>query len=559
MAVDGDVGDVAQDLGRAVAARGEVEQGRRGVDELGRVFVRGEDRMLQQVLYEGDVGADAADAELAQGAVHPGDGGLRGGRPGGDLLQERIVVAGDDRAGIGRAPVQADPHAGGGAIGGDAAVIGDEAVGRILGGDAALDRVPVEMDVVLAGGAGRLDEALALGDQDLRAHDVDAGHLLGDGVLDLHAGVHLDEEELARLHVHQELDGAGAGVADLLGDLLAEAADVLALGLGEVGRGRPLHDLLVASLDRAVALVEVVDVALLVAEDLDLDMAGAGDHLLEIALAVAEGGLGLAPALEHLLLQLVRPVDGAHAPAAAAPGRLEHQGVADGLGLLGNRVPVVAQHLGRGDHWHAGLDRHAARRRLVAEAPHDRGRRADEREARRGHGVDEVGVLRQQAVSRMHRVGAGSLGDADHLLDGEVGRDRAHPLADPVGLVGLEAVEAELVLLGVDRDRLQPELVGGAHHADRDLAAVGDQDLAELGHLGAPMLHVRHGIGRAGGKGNCVPVGVPAPDAPGPAGFPTGPYTHTTKFPIRARKALHSHPMRGSPGRKGVLDRNRVL
>jgi hypothetical protein len=43
----------------------------------------------------------------------------------------------------------------------------------------------------------------------------------------------------------------------------------------------------------------------LVAEDLHLDVAGALDQLFQIALAVAEGGLGLAPAFQHLRLQLV--------------------------------------------------------------------------------------------------------------------------------------------------------------------------------------------------------------------------------------------------------------
>ena len=51
--------------------------------------------------------------------------------------------------------------------------------------------------------------------------------------------------------------------------------------------------------------------------------------------------------------------------------------------------------------------------------------------------------------------------------------------ADLVGLVGLEAVQRELVLLGPDRDRLDAELVGGAEHADGDLGAVGDEDLGD--------------------------------------------------------------------------------
>ena len=62
-------------------------------------------------------------------------------------------------------------------------------------------------------------------------------------------------------------------------------------------------------------------------------MAGALDHLFQIALAIAEGGLGLAPALAHLQLQLVLGQDRPHAAPAAAPGRLEHQRIAD-LGRL---------------------------------------------------------------------------------------------------------------------------------------------------------------------------------------------------------------------------------
>ena len=60
------------------------------------------------------------------------------------------------------------------------------------------------------GGAGR---GLALGDVELEGDQVDAGDALGDGVLDLQPGVHLQEEEAAVV-AGEELDGAGAGVAD---------------------------------------------------------------------------------------------------------------------------------------------------------------------------------------------------------------------------------------------------------------------------------------------------------------------------------------------------------
>ena len=210
---------------------------------------------------------------------------------------------------------------------------------------------------------------------------------------------------------------------------------------------------------------------------------------------------GLAPAFEHLLLELVGAHDRAHAAAAAAPAGLEHEGVADGVGHAAHLVHVVGEDLGRGDDRHAGGDRHLARARLVAEHPHGLGGRADEGDAGRLAGVDEVGVLGEEAVAGVDGVGARHLRHADDLGDREVGGDRAEAFADAVGLVGLEAVQRELVLLGEDRDRPLAHLVRGAHDADGDLAAVGDQDLREGRHA---ALSPRLGPGEGYGQQCCV-------------------------------------------------------
>ena len=164
---------------------------------------------------------------------------------------------------------------------------------------------PFRLHVALRRRAGRLGDGGALGEQDLGAHDVDAGHLFGDGMLDLDAGVDLDEIEGAAVAIHQELDRAGAFIVGVFADFQPEAADLVALRLGQIGRRRALDDLLVAALHRTVALPQVVEPAVFVAEDLHLDMAGVQDHLLEEALAVAEGVDRLAPAFEHLFLELV--------------------------------------------------------------------------------------------------------------------------------------------------------------------------------------------------------------------------------------------------------------
>ena len=54
-------------------------------------------------------------------------------------------------------------------------------------------------------------ETLPRRDPDLLFHDVDPGDELGDRVLDLHAGIHLEEEEIA-LVVEEELERAGVRV-----------------------------------------------------------------------------------------------------------------------------------------------------------------------------------------------------------------------------------------------------------------------------------------------------------------------------------------------------------
>ena len=188
-------------------------------------------------------------------------------------------------------------------------------------------------------------QRVALRDEDLRADEVDAGDALGDRVLHLDARVHLDEEPVVAVHVVEELDGAGVVVADALGERHGRVAEFLADLRIEMHRGRDLDDFLMAALHRAIALVQMDDVAVLVAEDLHLDVFGAGDVAFEEHRRVAEG-------VERLVLRLVEQpgelrglLHHAHAAAAAAEGRLDDEREADlvrhgeRLVRIGDRVP----------------------------------------------------------------------------------------------------------------------------------------------------------------------------------------------------------------------------
>ena len=159
----------------------------------------------------------------------------------------------------------------------------------ILGVDPAFDRVAAAHDVALPE-----RELLPGRDADLLLHDVDAGDQLGHRMLDLHARVHLDEEELVVLV--QELERAGAAVADLPAGVGAALADARQRAQRDARRRRLLDDLLVAALHRAVALEEVHRVLVLVGEHLDLDVARIVEELLHVDRRIAERRLRFARA-----------------------------------------------------------------------------------------------------------------------------------------------------------------------------------------------------------------------------------------------------------------------
>src|SRR5690606_9129364 len=180
----------------------------------------------------------------------------------------------------------------------------------------------------------------------------------------------------------------------------------------------------------------------------------------------------------------------AHEPparAAAAGGRLDRHGRADGPHPALGRL--VGEALGR-----AGDDRYPrplhglARCDLVAHGPDHVAARADERDALADAQVGEVAVLRQEPVAGVDGLGAGLLRDLHDALAHQVRLARRRRAAVPA-LVGEAHVQGVAVDVRVDGDRLDAHLAAGAHHAHRELPAIGDQDLLE--HGGLRRLRVR--------------------------------------------------------------------
>ena len=319
----------------------------------------------------------------------------------------------------------------------------------ILGVDARLDRVAAQQHVAL------LElERPAGGDLELPAHEVDARDQLRDRVLDLDARVHL-EEVPAAVGREQELGGAGADVADRVGEAQRRDAELAAELAADAGRGRLLDHLLVAALHRAVALAQMEAGAVRIAQDLHLDVARALDVALVDEPAVAEGGLGLARRGLDRRDELAGIAHHAHAAAAAAGARLDEQRVAD-LVRVG-----AARHDG-----HARALRQLARGVLAPERRERAGRRAHEHEPRRAAGLGQLGRLREEAVAGVERLRARRRGGHGERGGVQVARhlDRGVGLAlgDGAALVGRH-----------EREAAHAELAARADDAHGDLAAAG--------------------------------------------------------------------------------------
>ena len=189
----------------------------------------------------------------------------------------------------------------------------EEVVVGIFGVDAALDRMAAQLDVFL-----RERQLLAGGDVHLQVHEIEAGDEFRDRMLHLQARVHLEEVEVAIL-VDQELDGAGVVVTGGFGDAHGDFAHAAAHLFVDERRGRLFEHLLMAALHGALALAEIDDVAVLVAEDLHLDVARILDELLDVDFAVAEGALRFAARVLEGGLQILAASDTMRMPLPPPP------------------------------------------------------------------------------------------------------------------------------------------------------------------------------------------------------------------------------------------------
>ncbi len=434
--------------------------------------------MTQRADEEVPVRREAVQLAAEQDVGESRRGGSAGRRPDDDLREHAVVVRAHERA-----VAVAGIHTHIGRIGDAEAVERparrEEALRDILRVQAPFDRVAGESDV-----AHGIRKRTTGSDLELEGHEVKTGHELRHRVLDLEAGVHLEEPERPR-RIQHELDRARADVADRprRGH---RGSTQLRTERGIHRRGRRLLDhLLMTTLDRALAFEEVHHSALGVAEDLHLHVPRRVHEALEEDRAVAERPLGLTLGTGDRLLQCRVLANDAHAPPTAPELGLDQQGEPDLVGRLREICgPRVGRHHDAGQDGHPRLTHAPLRLDLGPHRVDDLGRRTDERQPCRIARAGEPCVLGQEAVPRVHRVGAGGACRAEYGLDVEVrlARSCSRQSYRDIGVVHVRKLR---VGVGEHRDRHDAEAAGGADDPARDLSAIRDQESRDFAHVGA--------------------------------------------------------------------------
>lgn len=221
--------------------------------ELGRVLARAKAVVRNNLAKERNVVRDTLDDIRVKSTLHVLDGLVTSGAVSAELADHGIVVNAD-LASLNNTRVAADLVL---TLGRSRLNVLGETTNRrkvllgILGVDTGLDGPSVDLNVGLLG-----DELLVGSYTDHLLDQIHTSDVLGNGMLDLKTGVHLQEVEVAG-RVHQELDSSGRGVLDVLSEHNSLFTHGLTGLLINVGRGSLLNDLLVSALNGALSLGQV--------------------------------------------------------------------------------------------------------------------------------------------------------------------------------------------------------------------------------------------------------------------------------------------------------------
>jgi len=194
--------------------------------------------------------------------------------------------------------------------------------------------------------------------------------------------------------------------------------------------------------------------AVLVGQELHLDVARALDVLLHVDVRAAERALRAGQGILQRGLERLRRAGDVDADASSALHRLQDDGESDGLRQLEGVVGVLYLRLHAGHDGRARQTHEAPGDALVAHEADGVRRGADEDDARLRAALGEGLVLGEEAIARMNGLDLGLFGDGQDSVHVQIAGSRQWR-ADVVGLV--RQVRVKRLPIGVRIDRHRPD------------------------------------------------------------------------------------------------------
>jgi hypothetical protein len=235
---------------------------------------------------------------------------------------------------------------------------------------------------------------------------------------------------------------------------------------------------LVAALDGTLALTEPHRIAVLVGQQLHLDVAGVDDGFFDIDFAVSERTLCLALGGFQRRAQFLPRVHQSHALATAAGRGFQHDGIANAFGDFFAFLSRSEASRRSWNKWNAGFFHLPPGAGFRAHQIHGVRSWSDKFHARIGAGLRELRIFRKEPVARMNRLRSRAFSDVEDFVYPQI-RLGSGGGADGVSLVGFTDMERGAVYVGINGDGGDPHFAARAHNAHRDLSPIGDENLLE--------------------------------------------------------------------------------
>ena len=242
------------------------------------------------------------------------------------------------------------------------------------------------------------------------------------------------------------------------------------------GEGGLFENFLVTPLQGAVALAQMDDVAMAIAENLHLDMPGFSKIAFDIDFAGSERRLGFGLRQRDRAGQFFRRLRELHAAATAAGRGLDQNWESDVTRDRGGFRRRFNRTVGAGHARYAKLDRRPLGGDLVAHGADVIRFWADEGKAVLDDNFREGRILRQKPDARMDRIGPGHHCGRENCRNIEIAVARRR-WTDANTFVGQPHMHGAGIRRRVYRDGLDAHLAAGPVYPERDVATIGDQDL----------------------------------------------------------------------------------